>query len=477
MQAGGRRVTDTTFFQTAYDRAQCEIGIVHIGLGAFHRAHQAVYIDDYMQATGDLRWGIAAVNLRASESAAFQQAAGGRDGYLLKSISPDGGSEFRAVRSHLAFLDAAQDMDDALNLFTRASVKAATITVTESGYAFTDDWRLDLKAPTVAAELSGGPIKTIYGFLTHAIARRVTQLDAPMTVMCCDNIRHNGKVLKDALLSYMTALERTDLADWTRKNVSFPCSMVDRITPRSTPALHAEIDAIWPGQGQAAIHAEDFLQWVLEDNFAADMPDLGRIGVQIVKDVVPYEEAKIRILNGGHTGLAYLGALAGHTTFDAAMRDPTARKHFDAWERDEVLPGLGDDIPFDTTAYLAEIARRFENPGIADQLERICMDGYSKMGIFIRPTLEACLNKGITPKAGYDCVASWVVYARKAQAGTTHIPYRDPFWDDFAPMLAPGREADIAGDPNLWGDLPQRFEAFVPDLSSAIQRMENQWQD
>lgn len=470
-------MTDTKCLRTSYDRAQCDIGIVHIGFGAFHRAHQAVYIDDYMQTTGDLRWGIAAVNLRASESAAFVQAGSAREGYVLKSIAPDGGTDFRAVRSHVAFMDAADDMDSALSLFTRASVKAATITVTESGYAFTDDWHLDLKAPAIAAELAGGPIKSIYGYLTQALDQRAAQLDAPITIMCCDNIRSNGKVLKDALLSYMHAMNKPDLADWTRKNVSFPCSMVDRITPRSTQALREEVDAIWPGHGPAAVHAEDFLQWVLEDDFAADMPDLSRAGVQIVDNVLPYEEAKIRILNGGHTGLTYLGALAGYTTFDAAMRDPVLREHFDAWEQNEVLPGLGDDIPFDATAYLKEIARRFENPGIADQLERICMDGYSKMGIFIRPTLEACLGKGITPKAGYDCAASWVVYARKAQAKTTHIPYHDPFWDTLAPMLAKGREADIAGDPNLWGDLPQLFAAFVPDLISAIQRMENQWQD
>ncbi|MEJ6404714.1 mannitol dehydrogenase family protein [Yoonia sp. 2307UL14-13] len=468
----GHRLKSTT-----YDRTQCDIGIVHIGFGAFHRAHQAVYIDDYMQATGDLRWGIAAVNLRASESAAFRQAAMGRDGYLLKAISPDGEAEFRSVRSHVAFFDAAQDMNGALDLFTRASVKAATITVTESGYAFTDDWRLDLAAPAIATEIDGGPVKTIYGYLTQGLAWRAAQLDTPISLMCCDNIRSNGKVLKGALLSYMTALGKADLADWTRKNVSFPCSMVDRITPRSTPALRAEVDAIWPGEGAAAIHAEDFLQWVLEDEFAADMPDLGRAGVQIVKDVLPYEEAKIRILNGGHTGLAYLGALAGHVTFDAAMRDAAPRKHFETWERDEVLPGLGDDIPFDTSAYLDEIARRFENPGIADQLERICMDGYSKMGIFIRPTLEACLSKGITPRAGYDCAASWVVYARKVQANTTTIPYHDPFWDTLVPMLAKGQETDIAQDSSLWGDLPQRFDTFVPDLVAAIHRMEDQWQD
>ncbi|MEL7345913.1 MAG: mannitol dehydrogenase family protein, partial [Pseudomonadota bacterium] len=184
----------------------------------------------------------------------------------------------------------------------------------------------------------------------------------------------------------------------------------------------------------------------------------------------------ICILNGGHTGLCYFGALGGHQTFDAAMTDPDLRGYFDAWE-DDVLAGLGDHIPFDTRAYLGEVAKRFENKGIADQLARICMDGYSKMGLYIRPTLDACLAQGRTPTAGYDCVASWVIYARKYAAGIAQIPYHEPFWDTLAPMLEKGREDDIASDPLLWGDLPQRYASFVPDLKAAIQRMDRKWQD
>jgi D-arabinitol 4-dehydrogenase len=277
------------------------------------------------------------------------------------------------------------------------------------------------------------------------------------------------------LLAYLVALGQADLADWVRRNVTFPCSMIDRITPRSTDALSVEAAEAFPDHAVAPIHAEDFMQWVLQDKFAADMPDLTRVGVQVVDDVTPYEEAKIRILNGGHTGLAYLGALAGHETFDQAMRDPALRTHFDEWEMTEVLPGLGGRQPFDTSAYLAEIARRFENPGIADQLARICMDGYSKMPIFIRPTLAACLEQGKTPEAGFACVASWVVYARRWRDGATHIPYNEPFWDVVEPLIAEGREQELAADPKLWEDLPQRFGSFAPGIVAAIQDMEDRW--
>ena len=468
-------MTETQFFTTGYERQSCEVGIVHIGYGAFHRAHQAVYVDDYMQATGDLRWGIAAVNLRASESQSFAEAARAERGYLLKSIAADGTQEFRSIRSHMAFVDAATDLEAALDLLSRDSVHVASMTVTESGYYFKDDWSLDLDAPAVAEELGGGGLATIYGYLTQALERRAEVIDAPINLLCCDNIRNNGKVLKNALLAYIQAAGKAELADWVLRNASFPCSMVDRITPRSTQELRSEVLRLFPEYATSPIHAEDFSQWVLQDRFVAPMPDLAQVGVEVVASVEPYEEAKIRILNGGHTALCYLGALAGHDTFDHAIADPELRAHFDRYEQEEVLAGLGSDIPFDTSAYLAQVSARFENAGIADQLERICMDGYSKMAIYIRPTLRACLEQGKRPLAGYDCAASWIVYARQFQAGRALVPYHEPLWEKLAPFLSKDREADLVRDANLWGDLPTIYETFVPDLTAAIQEMEKRW--
>lgn len=469
-------MTDAKLHRTDYDRSACEVGIVHIGFGAFHRAHQSVYIDDYMQQTGDCRWGIAAVNLRASESADFAQAAQMENGYVLKSIAPSGDTSYRLVRSHLEFVDAADDLAAALDLFTRPNVKVASLTVTESGYAFKDDWSLDLTAPSVAADLDGGQPQSVYGYLAQALAKRAEVLDQPITVLCCDNIRNNGKVLENALLAFIEATGQADLAAWVRANVTFPCSMVDRITPRASDELREEITELFPEHSVSPIHAEDFTQWVLADKFAAEMPDLAKVGVEVVDDVEPYEEAKIRILNGGHAGLTFLGALAGHITFDQAMLDSELRPHFDKFENEEVLPGLNGKVPFDTSEYLEQIAERFENPGIADQLERICMDGYSKMSIYIRPTLGACLKQGITPTASYDCVASWVVFARKHRSGEAKIPYHEPFWGKLEPLLAEGQEDALASDPQLWANLPEQYESFVPDLVAAIQRMERRWQ-
>ena len=462
-------------YRTTYDRPALRAGVVHLGYGAFHRAHQAVYLDDYMQASGDLGWGIAAVNLRAADSAAFERAATVPQGYVVKSMAPSGRAEMRFVRSHHAFADWATDPHGAEALLASPDVHVLSMTVTESGYYLTSDWTLDTEDPVIARELAGGDAVSVYGYLRAALRRRMQAGGAPLTILCCDNIRSNGTVLEGAVLAYLNALGDRELATWVREYTRFPCSMVDRITPRASPDLTSEIEALLPGQVVDPIHAEAFRQWVIEDSFAGPMPDLSRAGVEIVADVHPYEEAKIRILNGGHTGLAYLGALAGHETFDQAMADPALRAHFDAWERDEVLPGLTLDLPFDKAAYLDEIADRFCNAAIADQLERICMDGYSKMSIYVVPTMEACMSQGIEPVAGYRCIASWYVFARRAAEGNAPLPYHEPCWSDLAPLLAPGQEEAFARAGRIWGDLPERFEGFVPGVLTALKEMDRTW--
>ena len=464
-----------TLYKTNYNLAHCKTGIVHLGYGAFHRAHQSVYIDDYMEKTGDLNWAITAINLRSSESGAFTKMADAKSNYVLKEIDPDGTLKYRLVRSHAEHIDATISRLRAIEKVCEKQVKVISATVTESGYYFKNDWSLDLSAEPIAAGLKGEQVETIYDFLAAALQARALSDAGPISVLCCDNIRDNGNVLKNALITYLAAQDNDSLVSWVQENVTFPCSMVDRITPRTTEALETEIKTYWGQYAQPPVHSEAFIQWVLENNFASDFPDLSEVGVEIVADVAPFEEAKIRILNGGHTGLAYLAALAGHETFDQAMQDQEIRVHFDAWERNEVLIGLDTNIPFDTVAYLGEIASRFENGGIADNLERICMDGYSKMSIYIRPTLSACLKLGVLPKAGFDCIASWVVYARCVQEGVCEVPYHEPLWDRVEPLVAVGNEARLASDTELWGDLPNQYNEYVPALVAAIEKMDKKW--
>jgi len=255
------------------------MGIVHIGYGAFHRAHQAMYIDDYMEKTGDLRWGIVAVNLR---NEGFREI----DDYIVKTPSMH-----KIVRSHLDYIDWTKNRTIAKYLLTLPSVHLITITVTESGYT---------------------PGSPLFEYLACGLRNRKT----PVTIMSCDNIRQNGIVLETQFLAYLYQTNQYELALWIRENVKFPSCMVDRITPRTTDALRHAVDAIYPGYGQTAVQTEEYSQWVIENKFASEFPDLTKVGVTITDKLDPYEETKIRILNGGHTSLAYMGAISGYRTFD-----------------------------------------------------------------------------------------------------------------------------------------------------------------
>lgn len=463
-----------SIYQTTYQRASCDIGIVHLGFGAFHRAHQAVYIDDYMNASGDLRWAIAAVNLRESESEAFIRSQT-PDGYLLKTTAPNGDTQYRLVRPHTQFADWSKDSTRAESLVSLPSVHAITVTVTESGYYLAEDGSLNAHDPVIAAEIAGERPRSIYGYLAGALERRMSVLNAPITILCCDNIRSNGKMLARNFKAYLELTGHSELAEWVSQYASFPCSMVDRITPRTTDTVRKEIDGLFPGRDLDPIHGEAFIQWVIEENFAGPMPNLTQAGVEVVPDVDPYEEAKIRILNGGHTSLAYLGVLHGHKTFDMAMHDPQLRTHFDGWEDQEVLPGITIDLPFNKNEYRQQVASRFENAAIADTLDRICMDGFAKFVLFMMPTLQSCLENGITPKFGYASIASWYVFAREFAAGRLSIDYTEPAWDVLKPMLAADKVETFASAPELWAALPQQHPSFVPDLVQAIRQLESRW--
>ena len=460
--------------QTSYETDPCDIGIVHLGFGAFHRAHQAVFIDDYMQTSGDLRWGIAAVNLRGSESTAFAQHTS--NGYLLKTVTPEGDSMLRRVRSHRAFADWTLDPAGAESLFARESVHMVTITVTESGYYTDPAGDLNRDDPAIAAELAAGALgasrTTVYAYLAAGLSARKDANGTALTICCCDNIRHNGTMLKRNLLKYLELLGDVSLVEWVTAHVRFPCSMVDRITPRATQDL---ADSLRAETGETVTHpvmAEAFTQWVLEDNFAGPMPDLKQAGVTVTADVNPYEETKIRVLNGGHTCLSYLAALHNIETFDQAMRVPELFDHFWGYETQEVLPALTLDLPFSKQAYLDDIAARFKNEAIADTVARICADGFAKFPIFIRPTLEGCLSQGIMPHFGITSIASWHCFAQHVAAGHVPFEYNEPSWAELAVLIGTD---DFVTSKQLWGDLPTTYPAFADAVRDEIKRMELKW--
>ena len=248
--------------------------------------------------------------------------------------------------------------------------------------------------------------------------------------------------------------------------------MVDRITPRPTPSLVRELQLLTDKSVVQPIMAEAFLQWVLEDNFAGVMPDLEASGVIITQDVDPYEETKIRVLNGGHTCLAYLAALHGLDTFDAAMRTPELSEHFSQYEELEVLPALALELPFSKQEYLSSISERFGNRAIADTVARICADGWAKFPIFIRPTIEGCLQQGKIPHLGIKSIASWHCFCQHVIAGRIPFDYAEPGWEQLKPLIGTD---DFVMSRQLWDDIPTTYPEFADAMRSAIKEMEQIW--
>ena len=313
---------------------------------------------------------------------------------------------------------------------------------------------------------------SVYGYLRGGLARRMQQTGAPLTIACCDNIRQNGEMLRRNLLSYLEACQDDTLLEWVSENVAFPCSMVDRITPRSPDELGTELTEQLGALVSAPIMAEDFIQWVLQDTAAAPMPDLRQVGVIITSDIDPYEETKIRVLNGGHTALAYMAALEGIETFDAAMRVPQLNAHFRAFETEEVLPAITVELPFSKTNYLEKIGQRFSNRAIGDTVARISADGVAKFSIFILPTIEGCLKQGIIPNFAIQSIASWYQFARHCKAGKIAFTYLEPSWVELEQMLD---SDEFVTSSQLWGDIPQTYPIFAETLRREISEMEQKW--
>ena len=460
-----------TLLRSTYDRSATAVGVVHIGIGAFHRAHQATYFDAFMDQSGDLGWAIAGVNLRAGQSANAGRLRRRNGEYVLKTMPPEGSPEFRLVRSITRILDWAEDASAAEAVLSEEDVKAATVTVTESGYCLDKDGGLDLSNSEIRSEAAGTGASTVYAYLRNALDRRRGADAGPLTILCCDNIRDNGRMLERNLKAYLKEVGAQGLSDWIESNVSFPCSMVDRITPRPNQSVSDEVSRLFDIENDFTVHAEDYIQWVVEDDFRGARPELSTVGVEMVADVHPHETAKIRILNGGHTSIAYFGALLGHETFDAAFRTQRLTRAFDEFAFNEVIPTLDQDTPVDLPNYARLIRRRFLNRNIADSISRIAMDGVSKFPIFIVPTVRECLRRGIEPVRCIQAIASWYVFMRHARNGLIRFEYVDPLQDLVSEHLAEGRERSFAGLPDLWGDIPTQHPEFVDAVGAEIGRI------
>ncbi|GAB3618582.1 mannitol dehydrogenase family protein [Okibacterium endophyticum] len=396
----------------AYDRAGLTTGIVHIGVGAFHRSHQAVVIDDLLAGGGGARdWAICGVGLREG-SRRIRDALEAQDGlYTLVEKHPDGGRTARVIGSIVEFLYAPDDPDAVLERMASPETRIVSLTITEGGYNVDQvTGEFDLGADGIAGELTAETPTTVFGYLAEALRRRRDRGIGPFTVMSCDNLQHNGRIARTAVVTFATALDR-ELGDWIARNVLFPSSMVDRITPVTTDADRAElarqfgIDDAWP------VVAEPFTQWVLEDSFTAGRPPFERAGVQVVDDVEPYEMMKLRMLNASHQAMAYVGHLLGYEYVHDAANDPVIARFLLEYMRREAAPTLRPVPGIDLERYPEQLVERFANPGVRDTIARLCADTSDRIPKFVGPVIRDALAGGGDVALSAAIVASWARYA------------------------------------------------------------------
>ena len=451
-----------------YQREDITAGVIHLGVGAFHRAHQAVYFDRLLAQPGNQHWGLIGVNIRPQDSQAFEQFVQQKGEYVLKTMAADGATQYEHIRSIVGQIDGAQAPEEVDKAMAGANIQLVTSTVTEGGYYLDENRALMLDHPAIKADIEGAR-NTLYAFLYAGLKLRSETSKAKITLLCCDNLRHNGELLETGLMQFLAAKQDSELAQWVEANVSFPCSMVDRITPKPSPQHKQDVQQRFGVADEMTVMGEDFIQWVVEDNFSGEKPALEQVGVQLVDKVDPFEEAKIRILNAGHTCVTYQAALKGLTYFDEAMRDDELQQYFADFVAQDAIPALGESI-VDLVPYAKIIGQRFSNSNIGDTVERICSDGYAKFPIFVFPTLEAIYRQGGTPNKTIQGIASWFTFIQLTKQGKLATQYHEPSSQAVAAFTfdEDGIKA-FTTDSFLWGNIPTEFPDFVSRLNEEIQ--------
>ncbi len=452
-----------------YDRDGLQTGIVHIGVGNFHRAHQAVYVDRLL-AEGAAEWAICGIGLREGD-ARMRDALAAQDGlYTLLTKHPDGTTEGQVIGSITEFILATDDGEAAVARLAHPGTRIVSLTITEGGYNVVETTGdFDFDAPDIQHELAHpDDPRTVYGFLTSALRQRRDAGVGPFTVMSCDNVQHNGDLTRRMLLAFAGRLD-ADLAGWIEREVTFPNTMVDRITPVTDPANVRFVEETYGVRDAWPVPCEPFLQWIVEDRFCNGRPDLASVGVTFVDDVGPYEQMKLRLLNAGHSVVGLLGAVHGFDTIDACVADPVFAAFLRRFLDREAAPPL-DPVPgVDLGAYQETLVSRFGNPAIRDSVARICSFSSDKVPKFVLPTVRANLASGGSIDHAALVVAAWCVYSDK-QASKTGEPLdiQDPMRDDLH-RAARGTADDALSFLRLeavFGDLRQseRFAERYADL-------------
>ncbi|MBY4210381.1 mannitol dehydrogenase family protein [Rhodococcus fascians] len=417
-------------------------GIVHLGVGAFHRAHQAAFTHEAVLLTGETYWGITGFTQR-SNTVVDQLAP--QDG--LFTLVQKGTEETTAtvVGSILDVRNAAANPDAVVEAIADPATHIVTLTVTEKGYRLDPaSGRLRLDDPEIAADLAGRPPHTVAGQLVAGLARRMAG-DAPLTVLCCDNLPSNGRILSELVRVFVEARGMNDgLAEWISRRVAFPSSMVDRIVPATADEDRADNERRTGLRDDALVVCEPFRQWVIEDDFAGPRPAWERVGVQFVEDVEPWETMKLRVLNATHSVLAYLGILRGHNTIAEAVQDPELDEICRAMVLRDVAPTTAGGM--DAVGYGNEVRTRFANPALKHTTRQVAMDGSQKLGPRLLGTVRDATDAGGSTDMLALAVAAWCAFVlAETEAGRA---LDDPL---SAQLARAGSASDLLAVESIFG--------------------------
>lgn len=446
------------------------IGIVHLGLGNFHRAHQAVYTEQAMLAAGG-DWGICGVTVL--DEPQMQQVMNEQDNLYTVLTSDSDGQKAQIVRSIRRVLVAPRQQAEVIAQMCDPRVRIVSLTVTEKGYCY--DARtggLDFKHPFIVHDLVHPDTpKSVPGYLVAALRQR---RDNPFTVLSCDNLAHNGTILRNVVLQFASAIDPA-LGEWIARSVRFPSTMVDRIVPATTDEIRETVAArigcfdAWPVPG------ESFRQWVIEDDFPLGRPAWDKAGAMLVNDVIPYELAKLRMLNGTHSTMAYLGVLAGLETVDAAIADPAMFALIHAMMSDEIAPTLTVPASFDRAAYRDQLLTRYANPNLKHKTMQIASDGSLKLPPRLLGVIGERLGAGLACRRAILAVAAWMRFLlRRTDAGQTY-EIADPMADRLVALaeVSEGNNAvlmeNLLGVREIFPEALAGNEAFRSVLTQALE--------
>jgi mannitol 2-dehydrogenase len=437
-----------------YDRARAAPGIVHVGVGGFHRAHQAVYLDRLLALGQGDGWGVCGVGVLAGDRRMRDVLQAQDHLYTVAVRHPDGTLSPRVVGSITDYLFAPDDPDAVVRRMAAPSTRVVSLTVTEGGYALEP-------AP------DGEP--TTFGLLTRALQLRRAAGRPAFTVMSCDNVEDNGGTARAALTAHARAVD-PGLATWIEDTVCFPSSMVDRITPTTTDDDRLDVERSTGLRDAWPVVCEPFTQWVLEDRFGDGRPALEEVGVQLVDDVRPYEQMKLRVLNAGHQVLGHLGRLVGHRWVHEAAQDPLLIGVLETYMEQEAIPSFAAPDGVDLRDYGRTVRDRFASPMIRDSLERICTDTSDRIPKFLLPVVRDRLATGDDVRCGALVVAAWARGAEGVDDDGRPIEVADPRRDRLTAAAARQREDPTAflRVTEVFGDLAEhgRFvDAYVDALS------------